>query len=292
MNKLLELPNKKKIYVLNEQEAFFLYDDIVVRQNYLQHGITLKPGDTVFDIGANIGVFSLFAYQYCQGNINLFSFEPIYQLYKILRKNIKHATVINCGLWNEDSKANFDYFPHYSLLSGADAKFSPEEKKNFTNLIIDNLDNANKNNTFIGEIIKICPYQLREKLVELLLDHFFLKVQKNSVDLTSLSKIIKKYKLSQISLVKLDAEKAELKILEGIESADWEKIQQFVIEVHDIQDRLNIIKNMLEKYGFECTVEAGFPPKFLAYSILGIKDPVFTNHNSQELLYTIYAQRI
>ncbi|MEO0828797.1 MAG: hypothetical protein AAFY67_24695, partial [Cyanobacteria bacterium J06642_9] len=81
-------------------------------------------------------------------------------------------------------------------------------------------------------------------------------------------------------------------ILEGIELTDWPKIQQFVIEVHDIQDRLNIITIMLEKYGFECTVEAGYPPKFLAYSILGVTNPVFAHHNSQDLLYTLYAKRI
>ena len=82
MKKLLELPNQKKIYFLNEQEALFLYDDIFVRQSYLQHGITLKAGDVVFDIGANIGLFALFAHQYCQGNVNLFCFEPIDLLYR------------------------------------------------------------------------------------------------------------------------------------------------------------------------------------------------------------------
>lgn len=293
MKKLLELPNQKKIYFLNEQEALFLYDDIFVRQSYLQHGITLKAGDVVFDIGANIGLFALFAHQYCQGNVNLFCFEPIDLLYKILQKNMQGTTVVtyNCGLWNESGEATFDYFPHYSLLSGADAKFTPGEKKNFTNLIIDNLKNAKKTNNFIEALIKICPPAWKATLVELILDKFFLKTEECIVTLTNLSEIIKQHELCQIDLVKLDAEKAELKILEGIKSADWTKIQQFVIEVHNIYDRLNIIKNMLEKYGFECTVEAGSPPKFLAYSILGVTNPVFTNHHSQELLYTIYAKK-
>ncbi|NEO10320.1 MULTISPECIES: FkbM family methyltransferase [unclassified Moorena] len=296
MKKSLELPNQQKIYFLNEEEALFLYDDIFVRQSYLQHGITLKPGYTVFDIGANIGLFALFAHQYCQGNINLFCFEPIKQIYKIMQKNMQLTNVIsyNCGLWNEDSKATFDYFPHYSLLSGADAKFSPAEKNNFTNLIINNLNNKNakKTNNIITQIIKICPFPWKARLVEFILEKFFLKTKQASVTLTSISEIIKKHELCQIDLVKLDTEKAELKILEGINSADWQKIQQLVIEVHDIQDRLNIIKNMLEKEGFECYVEAGSPPKFLAYSILGVTNPVFTNHYSQELLYTIYAKRI
>lgn len=292
MNKLLELPNKEKIHVLNVKEALFLYDDIFVRQSYLQHEITLKQGNTVLDVGANIGLFTLFVNHYCQGNVNIFAFEPISQLYKILEKNAKNATVINSGLWDEDCEAIFDYFPHYSLLSGVDAKFSPEEKKNLTSLILDNLDNVKNKNYFIENIIRACPSIWRAMLVEFILDNFWLRTKRCNVTLASLSKIIKEYNLSEINLVKLDAEKAELKILEGIELTDWPKIQQFVIEVHDIQNRLNIIKTMLEKYGFECTIVAGYPPKFLAYSILGVTDPVFTNCNSQELLYTIYAKRI
>ena len=292
MSKLLALPNQKEIYILNEKEALFLYDDIFIKQSYLQNGITLKQGDTVLDIGANIGLFALFAYQYCQGNINLFAFEPIHQLYKILEKNAEYATAINSGLWDKDSEATFDYFPHYSLLSGADAEFSSEEKRNFTNLILDNLDHSQHNDRFIENIIRICPSVWREALVEFILNNIFLRTKRCRVNLTSLSKIIKEYALSEINLVKLDAEKAELKILEGIALADWQKIQQFVIEVHDIQNRLNIIKTMLEKHGFECIVEAGYPPKFLAYSILGVTNPVLTNQTSQDLLYTLYAKRI
>ena len=292
MKRSLELPNQKKVYVLNEKEALFLYDDIFVRQSYLQHGITLKQGGTVFDIGANIGLFTLFAYQYCQDNINVFAFEPIYQLYKILEGNAKSAVVINSGLWDKDSEAIFDYFPRYSLLSGADATFSSEEKKNFISLILDKLDDSRNKDSLIGNIIRICPSSWKTALVTFILENFFLKARKCKVTLTSLSKVIKEHNLSKIDLVKLDAEKAELKILEGIESSDWQKIQQFVIEIHDIQNRLNIMKAMLEEHGFQCTVETGYPPKFLAYSILGVTDPVFANHNSQDLLYTLYAKRI
>lgn len=39
----------------------FLYEEVYCQQQYLQHGVGLKPGDTVVDVGANIGLFSLFA---------------------------------------------------------------------------------------------------------------------------------------------------------------------------------------------------------------------------------------
>ena len=55
------LPNGKEISVINKDEVAFLYKEIFEDKSYLQHGIDLKPGDTVLDVGANIGLFSLFA---------------------------------------------------------------------------------------------------------------------------------------------------------------------------------------------------------------------------------------
>lgn len=39
-------------------EVLFLYGE---QQQYLQHGVQLQPNDTVIDIGANIGLFSMLA---------------------------------------------------------------------------------------------------------------------------------------------------------------------------------------------------------------------------------------
>lgn len=42
-------------------EVLFLYDEVYSEQQYTQHGIQLRPGDTVLDVGANIGMFSMLA---------------------------------------------------------------------------------------------------------------------------------------------------------------------------------------------------------------------------------------
>jgi hypothetical protein len=39
----------------------FLYDEQYSDRCYLQHGVSLAPGATVIDVGANIGMFSMFA---------------------------------------------------------------------------------------------------------------------------------------------------------------------------------------------------------------------------------------
>jgi hypothetical protein len=39
----------------------FLYDEQYSERCYLQHGVSLAPGATVIDVGANFGMFSMFA---------------------------------------------------------------------------------------------------------------------------------------------------------------------------------------------------------------------------------------
>jgi cyclopropane fatty-acyl-phospholipid synthase-like methyltransferase len=44
----------------------FLYDEQYRERCYLQHGVCLGPGATVIDVGANIGMFSMFAAEVSQ----------------------------------------------------------------------------------------------------------------------------------------------------------------------------------------------------------------------------------
>lgn len=42
-------------------EVMFLYEEVYAQQQYCQHGVRLKPGDTVMDVGGNIGIFAMLA---------------------------------------------------------------------------------------------------------------------------------------------------------------------------------------------------------------------------------------
>src|SRR5207244_12455599 len=51
--------------------------------------------------------------------------------------------------------------------------------------------------------------------------------------LTSVSEMIREHQIAKIDLLKIDAEKSELDIIQGIDDRDWPKIAQLVIESHD-----------------------------------------------------------
>jgi amino acid adenylation domain-containing protein len=60
------LPNGTAVAQLNKNETDYLYQEIFERQAYLRHGITLHDDDCIFDVGANIGLFTLFAKRIAQ----------------------------------------------------------------------------------------------------------------------------------------------------------------------------------------------------------------------------------
>ena len=68
-------------------ESFTFYENLV-RRDYLAHGITLRPGDTVVDIGANIGAFTVLAAKTIGPSGRVIAFEPIPHTFERLRENV------------------------------------------------------------------------------------------------------------------------------------------------------------------------------------------------------------
>jgi len=75
-----------------------------------------------------------------------------------------------------------------------------------------------------------------------------------SARLRTLSSVIAEEGIERIDLLKVNVEKSELDVLRGLDSEDWSKIRQAVIEV-DQRDHVEPITLLLERHGFEVLVE-------------------------------------
>ncbi len=82
-----KLRNGIKFKTRAKTTDFSLIYDICIRKSYLPKGISIKETDTVVDIGANIGVFSILASKYTKNNV--FAFEPVLENFKLLESNIR-----------------------------------------------------------------------------------------------------------------------------------------------------------------------------------------------------------
>ncbi len=68
-------------------ESFTFYENLI-RKDYLRRGIELRPGDTVVDIGANIGAFTVLAASAVGSGGRVIAFEPVEGTFRRLGENI------------------------------------------------------------------------------------------------------------------------------------------------------------------------------------------------------------
>ena len=267
-----ELPNGMVIAHLNQNETDFLYQEIFENTEYFQHGIRIKEGDCIFDVGANIGLFSLFAGQQ-EEKVEIYAFEPIPELFKLLEMNTKlyglNAKLFPCGLSNKRGEETFTYYPDNSIVSGryADQKQEQEVIKTF-------LSNK-QNSSGIKE-------ELSSGELEQLSSYMFQKQQQVTCQLRTISEVIKEQGVEQIDLLKIDVEKSELEVLAGIAEEDWCKIQQIVVEVHDIEGRLAVVEELLESQGYQLkSQQESFLEKTGIYNIYAMRDSSVKELGSQ-----------
>lgn len=96
----------------------------------------LSPGDTFIDIGANIGLHTLYATSLIRDNGHVIALEPHPVTRKLLRKNLEingllnRVTVLPFAVSNEDdSIVPFEYFIEHPAMSGL--KVSKDILENF-----------------------------------------------------------------------------------------------------------------------------------------------------------------
>lgn len=219
-----------------------------VRQ-YFQHGIRVRPGDTVFDVGANIGLFSLLIHEKCQGNVTVYAFEPIPLIYEALHENLNNADpkllIPRChGLSNEDRSMIFAFRPNMTTLSSAYGDDNFETQNQVQNAWLRNLSTAPWNLRWL----MLLPSAAREFILKKASRTAF-ESEQVQCRVRRLSDIIRDEDIKIIDLLKIDVEKSELDVLLGIDQADWIRIRQVVMEIHDIENRLNTISQLLIKHG-------------------------------------------
>jgi amino acid adenylation domain-containing protein/FkbM family methyltransferase len=232
-----ELPNGSTIFHQNPSETRFLYEEIFSDQVYLKHGVTLRDEDCVVDVGANIGLFSLFVRQHFP-NASLYSFEPLPPVFRSLQLNAalydSKWKVFECGLADAARQETFTFYPHNTIISSSSV--TTQEARGVLRSFMLNQEQKS-GTTFSVESI------------EAMLDAR-MTTQQYDCQLRTLSDILAENQIARIDLLKIDVENAEEEVLAGIRDHDWPKIQQLVVEIHDLSGRLKRVQSLLQSKGF------------------------------------------
>ncbi len=235
------LPDGSVVAHLNKNETEYIYQEIFVLQAYIRHGITIRDGDCILDAGSNIGMFTVFANRLAR-DLRMVCFEPNLPVYECAKANATaygtNVIVLPVGLSKTETTAEMTFFEGFSLLSGfyADEAVEREVVKNYA----------------LNQTASESDEKMAAEIGGLLEDRFRAKTVK--AKLRTLSNVIAEQGIDRIDLLKVNVEKSELDVLQGIGEADWAKIRQLVIEV-DQQQSVEPIVTLLEKHGYETLVE-------------------------------------
>ena len=128
-------------YLAFPKEVEYTLEEIFVRASYLPDGVKIPDDGVVFDVGANQGIFSVFASGLAE-RVRVYAFEPVPDIHAVLTANRVLYNVqghaFNAGLSHTPGRAQFTYYPGLSVLSGM---YADKEKDRETSLAYDRFAN-------------------------------------------------------------------------------------------------------------------------------------------------------
>ena len=210
---------------------------------YFSHGIELRDGATVVDVGANIGLFGVRTLQK-RSSARVIACEPVPAIFRCLEDNAKRHGAgrfipLEYGISSQPGKAEFTYYPKSPALSTS----RPEQ---WTRAALDRVaEGSLKNPPDDLWYVKYLP-KFVARWYAARMRH---KAETFECELKTISNLIAEHQLHVIDLLKIDCEGAEYDCLAGIEETDWNKVKQVVVEVHEVDDRLARVKARLSEMG-------------------------------------------
>lgn len=265
----VRLPNGLTVAGLTEPDTLSVYHDVFEERCYLRHGVTLREGDTILDVGANTGLFALWL-NTVLSRARVYCFEPVPAIHETLVLNLKEhdklgAEAINAGLSNQPGDASFTFYPHFSNASTMFPDKSERMAQNGREWVI---SQAPTLHAPLGQIISWLPDWAQSAIAETV-RRYHMRGSRVRCKLTTLSAFLCQRGIERVDLLKIDAERSESLILAGLREADWTRVRQMVIEVHDGEEATRATLEMLRARGFRAEAEPNpaMPALSLVYAV-------------------------
>ncbi|ASO20687.1 FkbM family methyltransferase [Actinoalloteichus hoggarensis] len=223
------------VVAVNAGEAVFLWNEFDGDSAYATAADGLPPGSTIIDVGAHIGLASIF-FAGRVSEARILAFEPAWASSACLRCNLaRHvptATVFPTAVGRATGRAELSYHPFATATSTLYEDRADDERN----------QEAFLTNSGIEERYK---QRFREQPVV---------TEQATVELTTVASIIDQHVDGEVGLLKIDVERAELDVIDGVRADQWPAIRRVAVEVHDIAGRLGVVVGRLATLGFRVDV--------------------------------------
>ncbi|MFQ6398537.1 FkbM family methyltransferase [Nocardia sp. KC 131] len=234
----LHLDDGRTVTCTSQAEARMLWEETTATHGFYRRAAAcLLPGDVALDIGANIGLSSMMFADTCPG-IQVIAVEPVPMTFGCLDRNIAahvpDGIPLQIAVGATPGTRPFTWYPHATANSGfyADREADDEATKIYL-----------RNSGLDDKAIALITTGLHDGVPL-------------EVGVTTVSAILDEHcRYSEIGLLKVDVERAELDVLHGITEADWRRIHAVVAEVHDRDGRLREVCELFSRQGMSAQTQ-------------------------------------
>ncbi len=227
---------------------------------YFASGAEVLPGQTVVDVGANIGAFALKVAELCKGDVRILCFEPAPATFSALQTNFGQVERLKqtrhqlfpLGLSSPEyagKTLNFYSFSRFETNSTFDVAGKRREFEIFFE------DRAHRLTVQLGPVASVgralerflTSAVWRTSIWWVMRQVMGLEVVQAQV--ATLGEMLRREDVQRVDLLKIDVEGAELDVLLGLDAETWPRVQQVVMETHNRDGRQDKIARLLTDHG-------------------------------------------
>jgi FkbM family methyltransferase len=249
--KTIRLPDGTRVMGLRRVETRFLYQEIFVDRIYGGHEV--RRGGCVVDVGANIGLFGLWASRHLEPE-RLLLFEPIPETFRVLEANAcahyPGAQRFNLGLARATGIETFYYYPG---AAGWASMLPREELLRESLLAYLQRGSLGLPLTAFRLLGRVAP-RVQRAVHDLVCSRLFAARRDVDCPVTTLSEVIADHEIESIDLLKLDVEGAELQVMQGLRTEHWPRLGAVTAEVEDVDEALETLCRLFETSGLHTDV--------------------------------------
>ena len=229
----IDLGGGLKLWLTSSQQrgaAEYVVKEIFTQRRYERPGFEIKPTDKIVDVGANMGIFALWAAQQAtQGKV--LAVEPT-GVMDVLQLNIE--------------KNNIQNIIPVKVAAGIDSQ--TWEFKTYPGFNIVNHRNDWKPKLFTRFVIKLLygKYQ-SEPVIE-------------RVAVKSLERLLDENGMDRVNYFKIDCEGGEYEVVRNLSAKGFDRLDKVVMEFHEYspgQDHRELVK-LLKDHGFSVEIHKTF----------------------------------
>lgn len=232
----LTFPDGFSCYTQSLEEAEWIYNEIIAKQEYFQNGLSVEEARCVIDIGANIGIFTM-AVKLKAPEAAVYAFEPILDTFHLLEQNVRLLGCPGVHLYNVavgsqgQVEQTFTFFPTMPGNSTAIPALKQEQRPALEQI-------------FGKEEMDL-----------------FWQVETRTAQVRTLSSVIREQGIASVDFLKIDVEGSEIFVLDGIEEMHWPIFKQIAVETHSAKLQEQVCKILVHR-NFEVYTERGLSSPF------------------------------